>query len=104
MRILVCLIALSSLQVLAQGDLAKVLNDQNRAFVTVYLDHEVWPKDSQDQVAYTQMLQDAALEEELSFGFEVVRRYQSVPRSRRMDSKRHLSGLAGEKENGTILN
>ena len=59
--------------------LQKTFEKQDRAFVTVFLDFETWPESQEDRRSYTQILQDVALEQELGFGFEIVRRYQSVP-------------------------
>jgi len=60
-------------------NLDQVLAKNNRAFVVVYLDHQTWPKQLDDQLALTQMLQEDALENELGSGFEVTHRFQAVP-------------------------
>lgn len=71
--------ALTLTPLFAQTELTQYFKDHQRAFVSVYLEHDVWPKQQTDQVAYTQLLQDAVLNDELAFGFKVIRRFQSVP-------------------------
>lgn len=74
-----CFVFSLAVPIFAQPSLDDVFKTKERAFVTVYLKYESWPQNLADQRAFTAMLQETTLENELGYGFQVVRRYQTVP-------------------------